>query len=114
MEAIVRIVIAGAGATRVLEKPHFETAEKISQDNTRLNRLASDHYKIMVKEQARVLELDEKLALKGLAKLLPDNKDRIEAFTIAEQIAKADEKLDKRERAMLNRIRKILELDNAD
>ena len=114
VEAIVRIFIAVAGANRVLEKRQFETAEKIIQANSRLNRLAADHYKIMVKEQARVLELDEKLALKGLAKLLPDNKDRIEAFTIAEQIAKADEKLDKRERAMLNRIRKILELDNAD
>ena len=114
VEAIVRIFIAVAGANRVLEKRQFETAEKIIQANSRLNRLAADHYKIMVKEPARVLELDEKLALKGLAKLLPDNKDRIEAFTIAEQIAKADEKLDKRERAMLNRIRKILELDNAD
>jgi len=114
VEAIVRIFIAVAGANRVLERRQFETAEKIIQANSRLNRLAADHYKIMVKEQARVLELDEKLALKGLAKLLPNNKDRIEAFTIAEQIAKADEKLDKRERAMLNRIRKILELDNAD
>ena len=68
----------------------------------------------MVKEQARVLDLDENLALNGLARLLPNKKDRIEAFTIAEQIARADEKLDKREQAMLDRIKKILELDKAD
>ena len=46
--------------------------------------------------------------------MLPNKKDRIEAFTIAEQIARADEKLDKREQAMLDRIKKILELDNAE
>jgi pimeloyl-ACP methyl ester carboxylesterase len=114
VEAVVRIFIAVAGANRVLDKRQFETAEKIIQTNSRLNRLTADHYKIMVKEQARVLELDEKLALKGLAKLLPNNTDRIEAFMIAEQIAKADEKLDKREQSMLKQIRKILELDNAD
>jgi uncharacterized tellurite resistance protein B-like protein len=68
----------------------------------------------MIKEQARVLELNEKLALKGLAPLLPTQKDRIEAFTIAKQIASADEKLDKREQAMLDRISKILELDEVD
>ena len=66
----------------------------------------------MIKEQARVLELDEKLALEGLAKLLPTRKDRIEAFKIAKQIAEADEKSDKRENAMLDRIRRILGLDN--
>jgi tellurite resistance protein len=68
----------------------------------------------MIKEQARVLELNEQLALEGLAQLLPTKKDRIEAFTIAKQIANADEKLDKREQAMLDRISRILELDGVD
>ena len=68
----------------------------------------------MIKEQARVLELNENLALEGLAQLLPTRKDRIEAFTIAKQIASADEKLDKREQAMLDRICRILELDGVD
>ncbi|MGW8188318.1 MAG: TerB family tellurite resistance protein [Desulfobacterales bacterium] len=35
----------------------------------------------------------------------------MEAFRIAKQIAGADEKLDKREQAMLDRISRILELD---
>jgi tellurite resistance protein len=68
----------------------------------------------MIKEQARVLELNEKLALEGLAQLLPTRKDRIEAFMIAKQIASADEELDKREQAMLDRISRILELDGVD
>ena len=58
-----------------------------------------------------MLELNEKLALEGLAQLLPTPKDRIEAFTIAKQIASADEKLDKREQAMLDRISRILEVN---
>ena len=110
VEAIVRIFIAVAGANRVLDKRQFETAEGIIQANRRLSKPAADHYKIMVKEQARVLELDEKMALEGLAKLLPHKKDRTEALAIAEQIARADDKLDKNEQAMLDRIRKILGL----
>jgi tellurite resistance protein len=111
VEAMVRIFIAVAGANRILDKREFSVAEKIIQANGRLRRPAADHYKVMIKEQARVLELNEKLALEGLAQLLPTRKDRIEAFRIAKQIASADEKLDKREQAMLDRIRRILELD---
>jgi hypothetical protein len=110
-EAMVRIFIAVAGANRMLDRRQFSVAEKIIQANSRLNRLSADHYKVMIKEQARVLELDEKLALEGLAMLLPAKKERIEAFTIARQIAEADEKLDKREKAMLDRIGKILSVE---
>ena len=111
VEAMVRIFIAVAGANRNLDKRQFAFAEKIIKTNSRLSRPAADHYKVMIKEQARVLELDEKLALEGLAKLLPTQKDRIEAFTIAKQIADANEKSDKREQVMLDRISRILELE---
>ncbi len=111
VEAIVRIFIAVTGAKRMLDKREFEAAEKIIRSNSRLSRPSADHYKVMIKEQARVLELDGKLALEGLAALLPTRKDRIEAFKIARQIAEADEKPDRRERAMLERIAKILELN---
>ena len=110
-EAMVRIFIAVAGANRALDKRQFAAAEKIIRADSRLNKLAAEHYKVMIKEQARVLELNQKLALEGLARLLPTKKDRGEAFTMAKQVANADEKLDKREQTMLDRISKILELD---
>ena len=112
-EAMVRIFLAVTGADRKLNKREFAAAEKIVRANSRLSKLSADHYKVMIKEQARVLELDEKLALEGLAKLLTTRKDRIEAYTIAKQIAAADEKSDSREQAMLDRIGRILELDNS-
>ena len=114
VEAIVRIFIAVVGANRVLDKRQFKKAESIIQANRRLSKPAADHYKIMVKEQARVLELDEELALESLAKLLPQKKDRKKALAIAEQIARADDKLDKSEQAMLDRIRNILGLQKAE
>jgi hypothetical protein len=112
-EAMVRIFLALAGANRKLDKREFAAAETIVQANSRLSKLSADHYKVIIKEQARVLELDKNLAIEGLAKLLPTRKDRIEAFTIAEQIAVADEKPDTRQQAMLDRIGRILELDNS-
>jgi hypothetical protein len=111
VEAMVRIFIVVTGANRMLDKRQFAAAEKIIKAHSRLRRPSADHYKVMIKEQARVLELNEKLALEGLAVLLPTPEDRIEAFTIAKQIANADEKLDKHEQTMLNRIGKILELE---
>jgi hypothetical protein len=114
IEAMVRIFIAVAGANRTLDKRQFTVAEKIFKANSRLSKPAADNYKVMITEQARVLELNEQLALEGLAQLLPTKKDRIEAFTIAKQIANADEKLDKHEQAMLDRISRILELDGVD
>ncbi|MGD8344028.1 MAG: DUF3141 domain-containing protein, partial [Desulfobacterales bacterium] len=111
-EAMVRIFLAVTGANHKLDKREFAAAEKIVQANSRLSKLSADHYKVMIKEQARVLELDKELALEGLAKLLPTRKDRIEAFTLARQIAVADEKPDSREQAMLDRIGRILELGN--
>jgi hypothetical protein len=112
-EAVVRIFIAVAGANRILDKRQFEAAEKIIRASERLNRLSADHYKVMIKEQARVLELNKKLALEGLAKLLPTQNERIAAYKIAEQIASADTKADKHEKAMLHRLKGILDLDEA-
>ncbi|MGD8992059.1 MAG: DUF3141 domain-containing protein [Desulfobacterales bacterium] len=112
-EAMVRIFLAVAGANGKLDKREFAAAEKIVLGNSRLSKLSADHYRVMIKEQARVLELDKKLALEGLATLLPTRKDRIEAFTIAEQIAVADEKPDSREQAILDHIGRILEIDNS-
>ncbi|MFZ0135245.1 MAG: DUF3141 domain-containing protein [Desulfobacterales bacterium] len=109
-EAMVRIFIAVAGADRVLDKRQFTVAEKIIQADSRLSKLAADHYKVMVKEQARLLELNEKLAIEGLARLLPTKKDRVKAISIARQIAGADEISGKREQAMLDRIQKTLDL----
>lgn len=109
-EAMVRIFIAVAGADRVLDKRQFTVAEKIIQADSRLSKPAADHYKVMVKEQARVLELNEKLAIEGLARLLPTKKDRVKALSIARKIAGADEISGKREQAMLDRIQKTLNL----
>ena len=95
----------------MLDKRQFAAAEKIIKAHTRLSRPSADHYKVMIKEQARVLELNEKLALEGLVKLLPTRKERIEAYKLAKKIADADEKMDRRERAMLRRIGKILGVD---
>jgi tellurite resistance protein len=110
-EAVVRIFLAVVGANSRLDRREYAAAEKIVQSNSRLSKLSADHYKVMIKEQARVLELDNELALEGLAKLLPGRKDRLEAFSIAEQIAVADGESGSAKQAMLDRIGQILELD---
>jgi hypothetical protein len=114
VEAMVRIFIAVTGANRMLDKRQFAAAETIVQSNPRLRRLSAQHYKVMIKEQARVLELDPDLALEGLAQLLPAQKDRFEALRLAKQITGADAASDHHEQTMLVRIAKILKLDAPD
>ncbi len=110
-EAVVRLIIAVIGANRMLDKRQFMEAEAIIRSNTRLSRLTPKHYKVMVKEQTRLLELNEDSAIDGLPVLLTSEKDRLEAIEIAERIATADAEPDKKEKAMLKRIRKILQLE---
>ena len=61
--------------------------------------------------QSRIISQTPEEALIGLAAMLPAAEDRRQAYKFGEQIALADDKLDKREAAVLADIRRVLELD---
>lgn len=109
-EAVVRIMIAVTGANRMLDKRQFETAQKIIQEHPRLNILSAAQYRVIVKEQARILQLDQRHAFKMLTRLLPKTQDRIEAMAFAEQITLTEHEPTEDEKHMLERIRSILNL----
>jgi len=52
--------------------------------------------------------------LETLSKLIPEKKDRIEAYKIAKKIAYADSKLTKEEDDLLCKIMEVLELSPDD
>lgn len=109
-EAVVRIMIAVAGANRMLDKRQFQAAQKIIQAHPRLKIFTPSEYKVMIKEQARILQLDQRHAFKMLTRLLPDPKDRKEAMNFAEQIALSDLEDSEAETKILSRIRSVLNL----
>lgn len=107
-EAVVRIFLALTGASKGHDKRRIKAAEKITKTNARLKHLSPEHYKIIVKEQARLLDLDREAAIKGLKDLLPVKEDRAEAIFIAHRFAKANQVLDKDEKRILTNIQRTL------
>jgi pimeloyl-ACP methyl ester carboxylesterase/tellurite resistance protein len=113
-EAVVRIIIAVAGANRVLDKREYLAAETIIRRHRKFQHRTPAEVKQMVHTQARILAADPKLALETLAQILPGPMEREEAFEIALKIAVADLNVGVDERSLLTRIRVILSLHHSD
>jgi len=109
-EGAIRIMLLLVEADHIFERSEFETCEEIVTAHQRLNNVNAQDFKRMVKEQARIIQTDEERALKALMKLLPDSKDRLEAFNIARQIALSDGELNDREKRLLKKIKEALKL----
>jgi tellurite resistance protein len=113
-EAVVRIIIAVAGANRALDKREYLAAETIIRRHRHFQHTTPAQVKQMVHNQARILAANPKLALATLSDILPGPVEREEAFEIALKIAVADLNVGVDERSMLNRIRVALSLHHND
>ena len=109
-EAVIRIILAVAGANKATDRRQYVAATRIIRGNDRLKNLTAKNLKWLVKEQAAVLEKDPALALETLITLLPEQADRVEAFEIANSIASVDLEIDVPEQKVLSDIKDILEL----
>jgi tellurite resistance protein len=109
-EAAVRIMIAVTGAGRMLEKSQFQAAQAIVQADPLLKCYQPAQYKAMVKEQARILQLEPQYGLEALASLLPERKDRVAALAIAQRIARSDGVVVPAEALVIERIQAALGL----
>lgn len=113
-EAIIRIIIAVTGVDRVIDKRQVETADSIVRRHKLFEHHSSAEVKQMVRNQARILSVQNDLAISGLAAMLPTQADREKAFDVALEIALADFRVDLGERRVLTQIRKTLELHHND
>ncbi len=109
-EAVIRIMIAVTGANHVLDKRQFQAAQEIIKAHPRLKKVTASQYKVMVKEQARILQLDQRHAFKMLTRLLPNLEERQDAMDFASKIALSDHEKSEEETHIIERIRSILNL----
>lgn len=107
-EALVRIVIALIRADQMVDRRQFEAAVDIVKAHPRLRRLPPGRYQAMIKQQARILESDMKLALAGLPQLLPTGQERIDALAMARRIVGAGLGQAAASSAMLDRLHAAL------
>jgi hypothetical protein len=110
LSAVVRVILAVMGANRRFDRIQFQVAGKILKANDRLQGVSSAELKQIAKQQAAYLDRDLDVALETLRDLLPNSKERVEAFEIANSIATSDLVLEVVEEKMLQRIKTILDL----
>jgi tellurite resistance protein/pimeloyl-ACP methyl ester carboxylesterase len=113
-EAVVRIIIAVAGADRSLDKREYLAAETIIRGHHHFQQHTPAQVKQMIHTQARILIADPQLAFDTLADILSGPGERQEAFEIAVKIAVADLNIGGDERSVLSRIRVALSLHRSD
>ncbi|MFZ7124703.1 MAG: DUF3141 domain-containing protein [Desulfobacterales bacterium] len=108
-EAVIRVLLAVAGANQSIDRRQFEASEKYFRRHPRLRLLKPDRIKEIIRHQAQLVAQDPSAALAGLVDLLPERGDRLEALRMAESIATADHELDLLEKDILTKIRRILD-----
>jgi len=109
-EGVIRIMLAIANADHMIDKAEYIVSEKIIRSHPILKKMKPSTFKKMVKEQSRILQTDQELAIDTLVNLLKTPEERAEAFDIAEKVAMADEVLADEEKELLETIKKTLGL----
>jgi pimeloyl-ACP methyl ester carboxylesterase len=109
-EGLIRIFMAVARTGHGLKRRHFDLAEEIAKTHKVLSKIRPSSFKKILKEQAAILQADEDRAINSLAVLLKNKNDRMDALGIARRLCLIDGKYTKEEEAMVEKIKKGLQL----
>jgi hypothetical protein len=107
-EAVIRILLAGASAQRMIAADGVALAREAKQRHPVLKRLTRQQVKAMAKEQAFMLAHERQRALEALPKLLPTREQRRDALAFVHSIVRARGRLRPEAAATLRRIEQIL------
>ena len=113
VEAVVRILLAGAKAQRMLDARGFRLAQQLASEHPRVKGLSPERMKAIAKEEAFMIRFDEERALASLPELLPSEADRREAMEIVRQVGGARGEIGAEGEALLARVERILGLEPA-
>ena len=111
VEAVVRILLAGAKAQRMLDARGFRLAQQLASEHPRVKGLSPERMKAIAKEEAFMIRFDEERALASLPELLPSEADRREALEIVRQVGGARGEIGAEGEALLARVERILGLE---
>jgi poly(3-hydroxyalkanoate) synthetase len=112
-EAVIRIMLAGAKAHRMIDARGFRLAQQLRAEHPRLRDLSPARLKAIAKEEALMIRFDEEHALAGLPALLPSEADRREALEIVRKVGRARGEISAEGEALLDKIERILGLDRS-
>ncbi len=106
--AIIRIILIASMADKSVDMRQFIKAQQLIQSHEKLKRFLPAEIKRHVKEQAAIVTYDQEAAIATLPKLLKKKNERMEAYKIASQITSADLIDTKDETAILEKLKRTL------
>jgi tellurite resistance protein len=112
VEAAHRLINLVCSADGEYDRMEFAEAERIVLSSETLRGTAPRPMKEIIRRQARLVWTNRNLALKTIPLLVSDPGQRRELYEMGVKIAKANGKYDRRERALLDRLKKILLLED--
>jgi hypothetical protein len=108
-EGVIRIMLALADPDHVVDLDDLYADESILQASRRIRGLRRPEFVRIVRDQARLLQVDEDQALQALPRLIVSAEDRRDALEIAQEVFAADRDLSDRERDVLHKIERALQ-----
>jgi len=107
-EALVRLIIIICQADGSFDRKEFAAARKAALAFRNFTPPARAEMKSIIRRQVRLIDVDEKAAIRTLADLVPDARERKELYRIGVKIADASKGVDESESAILREIKKAL------
>ncbi|MRR17882.1 MAG: DUF3141 domain-containing protein [Deltaproteobacteria bacterium] len=107
---LIRVYMAVARIGQHVKRAHFEIGEEIAQTHRVLSKLRPAQFKKIMHEQTAILQADCDRALAALSVLIKEKDDRMEALSIARRLCLVDGVYTDDEKAMVEKIRKGLNL----
>ena len=108
-EGVIRMMVAIAGADGRIEDAEFKVATRIVQKHQRLRNISNEELKLITRDQGRILQNNFDKAIEALPLLIKTKKEREKALVFAKEIALADEVVDEKEQALIDRIKALFE-----
>ena len=108
-EGVIRMIMALEDSDHAVDRDALYADERLLASSQRFSKLTQREFLHMVKQQARILQVDENEALKALDKLLATPEDRKTALTLVRKIVAAGSGRTKEQEAVLSNIKQTLQ-----
>ena len=109
-EGLIRIVMALEDSDHVIDRDDLIKDETLLESGEIFKQLDKKEFMRIVGEQSRILQIDEQMAFKSLAKLIATPEDRKTALAVAQLVVLSGKAISNRQKDILSGISKALDV----
>lgn len=110
-EGVIRIVMALEEANHIIDRDALYQDEGLLEASERFKQLDKKEFLHIAAEQARILQIDEDMAIASLAKLIATQEDREAALAVAQKAVLSGRAISNRQKEVLSGISDALRIE---